>query len=194
MKTVVFGKRIEKIYTIDNKTVTFTLRNGEIKTIYNDKPRMRCKEKLIEWVELLRYKGSPKYNSCGYRSFNISENEEVHTDEEIFRADLNESHLLTDKIVSETNNKEKVEQELAQHIRQFNKAMIESNDKMLSYCEIHKLSLEETDCVELFQLLYPGHSYQITDGKMLAICRNDVSKAKSSSVANYDDDDWEVPF
>ena len=100
--------------------------------------------------------------------------------------------MLTDKIVSETNNKEKVEQELAQHIRQFNKAMIESNDKMLSYCEIHKLSLEETDCVELFQLLYPGHSYQITDGKMLAICRNDVSKAKSSSVANYDDDDWDT--
>lgn len=58
------------------------------------------------------------------------------------------------------------ERKLSNHIKEFNKMMIESNDKLKAYCDLHKLSYEDTDCIELFKLVFPDKLYIIRDGKM----------------------------
>lgn len=147
------------------------MRTGEIKTVYIDKPLINKTRKVKKWTELCSYEGEPRYNSrIGwdlYNKINISENETVTIEEEIFRADLNEMHLHTNKVVEEKDiNKEDALSILEAQIKAFNKMMIESNNKLMSYCDLHKLSYEDTDCIELFKLVFPNDEYVIEDGVM----------------------------
>ena len=127
--------------------------------------------KIKEWSELCLYKGEPRYNSrigfALYNNINISENETVSIEEEIFRADLNEMHLHTNKVVEEKDvNKEDALSILEVQIKAFNKMMIESNNRLMAYCDLHKLSYEDTDCIELFKLVFPDDGYVIENGVM----------------------------
>lgn len=170
MKTKVFGKKMENIYHVDHNWTQVKDDDGNSKTVYTDKPILTIETKIKEWVELFGFDGEPRYNSeyFGRRNkINISENETVTVEKEIFRADLNELHLRTDKIVEETDvNKEDILSVLEDQIKTFNKMMIESNIKMASYCDLHKLSYEDTDCIELFKLVFPDDEYVIEDGIM----------------------------
>lgn len=171
MRTVVLGKKIENVYSVDYKWKEIKDENGDKKTVYTGKPEIKIEKKVKEWSELCSYEGEPRYNSrtgfslCNY--INISENEKVAIEGEIFRADLNEMHLHTNKVVEEKDiNKEVALSILEAQIRAFNKMMIESNNRLIAYCDLHKLSYEDTDCVELFKLVYPGSQYVIEDGVM----------------------------
>lgn len=157
MKTKVFGQRIKYSYSVDNKRQTITGSNGEPKMVYTDKPKLK-KESNIEWVEICEFEGEPRYNSgtsmLWDNSINISEDEEVAIREEIFRADLNELHLHTSKVLEETDfNKNETDILLENEIKMFNKEMIESDEKLKLYCNIHKLNPEDTDCIELYKLV-----------------------------------------
>ena len=44
--------------------------------------------------------------------------------------------------------------------------MITSNEKLKSYCDVHKLSYEDTDAIELFGIVFPDEKYEIVDGVM----------------------------
>lgn len=171
MKTRVFGKKIENIYDVIHNWKQIEDNNGETKTVYTDKPSINKTRKIKEWSELCSYEGEPRYNSrigfALYNNINISENETVAIEEEIFRADLNEMHLHTNKIVEEKDiNKENALSILEAQIKAFNKMMIESNNRLMSYCDLHKLSYEDTDCIELFKLVFPDDKYVIEDGVM----------------------------
>lgn len=178
MVTRVFGKIIENIYDVDDKLVQITDENGDTKVVYTGKPTITKETKVKEWSELCSYEGEPRYNKDFdlYESIsfgplnhmlNISEDEEVCVDKEIFRADHNEMHLHTDKVVEELDtNKENAESILNKHVKAFNKMMIESNDQLRAYCDLHKLSYEDTDCIELFKLVFPGKMYVIKNGIM----------------------------
>ncbi len=179
MKTKVFGKKIENIYGVDHKWKTIKDENGEDKTVYTDKPTLTRESKVKEWVELCSYKGEPRYNSTRmprydstrmdymYNAINISENETVVIEEEIFRADLNEMHLHTNKVVETIEvDKEDMVDTCKCQIRAFNKMMIESNSKLMAYCDLHKLVYEDTDAIELFKLVFPNEEYVIEDGAM----------------------------
>lgn len=172
MQTVVLGKEIENTYKlISNKNEEYD-EKGNVKYIYFAKPVIRQEVECKSWREICRYEGEPRYNSKSnvlwgaYRnSLNISEDEKVYINEEIFRADLNEMHLHTDKIIEERNiDKELVESYLNAEIERFNEQMIESNDKLKAYCDLHKLVYGLTDCLELFKLVYPNSGYVIEDG------------------------------
>lgn len=173
MKTKVFGKKIENIYGVDHKWKSIKDENGEDKTVYTDKPTLTRESKVKEWIELCAYKGEPRYNSNSNRSYfmynniNISEDETVMIEEEIFRADLNEMHLHTNKVVEtiEVDKDDMVDTYKCQ-IKAFNKMMIESNNKLMTYCDLHKLTYEDTDCIELFKLVFPDDEYVIEDGVM----------------------------
>lgn len=171
LKTKVFGKKIENIYGVDHKWKSIKDENGEDKTVYTDKPTLTRESKVKEWVELCSYKGEPRYNSNRsyfmYNSVNISEDETVMIEEEIFRADLNEMHLHTNKIVEtiEVDKDDMIETCKCQ-IEAFNKMMIESNNKLMAYCDLHKLVYEDTDAIELFKLVFPDEEYVIEDGVM----------------------------
>lgn len=178
MITRVFGKIIENIYDVDDKLVQITDENGNKKDVYTGKPAVTKETKVKEWSELCSFQGEVRYNKdLGIyygmtfnrysRTLNISEDDEVGVEKEIFRADLNEMHIRTDKVVEELDiNKEIAERNLSNHIKEFNKMMIESNDKLKAYCDLHKLSYEDTDCIELFKLVFPDKLYIIRDGKM----------------------------
>ena len=73
----------------------------------------------------------------------------------------------TNKVIKETDiNKKESEAILIEQIKAFNKMMIESNNQLMAYCNLHKLSYEDTDCIELFKLVFPNKSYEIVDGVM----------------------------
>ena len=78
-------------------------------------------------------------------------------------------HLHTNKIVEEKDiNKEDALSILEAQIKAFNKMMIESNNRLMAYCDLHKLSYEDTDCIELFKLVFPDDEYVIENGVMKA--------------------------
>ena len=170
MITKVFGKKIENVYDVIYNTKQVEDNDGKMKTVYTEKPKINKTRKVREWSELCSYEGEPRYNSgssivFGYHDINISENEAVAIEEEIFRADLNEMHLHTNKVVEEKDiNKEDALSILEAQIKAFNKMMIESNNKLMAYCDLHKLSYEDTDCIELFKLVFPDEGYVIEDG------------------------------
>lgn len=180
MKTKVLGQIITNKYSVDNKRKEIKDSNGESKIIYEAKPELR-KESEIKWAEICGFEGEPRYNSkrlvwnsiastsIGFSTtISISENEEVSIIEEIFRADLNELHLHTNKILKEIDlNKDEMEIALANEMKSFNKEMIESDEKLKSYCMLHKLNPEETDCMELFNLVYSTDGCFILDGKII---------------------------
>lgn len=189
MRTVLFGKKIQNIYEVDHKCKEIKDDNEEVKTVYIDKPKVTRRQEIKEWTELCSYKGKPRYNSkgsssnyCGWavcHTVNISENESVMIENEIFRADLNEMHLYTSKIIEEIDvNKEDSLFVCEEQIKAFNKMMIESNNKLMSYCDLHKLSYKDTDCIELFKLVFPDKEYVIVDGIMKV-------KDKSKVCNNY---------
>lgn len=175
MITRIFGKIIENVYDVDDKLVQITDENGNKKDVYTGKPAIKKETKVKEWYELCSYEGEPRYNHdfqclthwAPYKVISISEDEEVGIEKEIFRADINESHLQSNEIVDEIDvNKANAEYLLDKHINAFNKMMIESNDKLKAYCDIHKLPYMTTDCIELFKLVFPDKLYIIKDGKM----------------------------
>jgi hypothetical protein len=177
MKTKVFGKKIVNFYEIKPNQKFIQDENGCDKQVFTAKPTITKVQNLDEWVELHSFDGEPRYNKCGtniswtggynYNQINLSEDETVKIEKEIFRADLNELHLHTDKIVEENDyEKEYAEAGYNTLIGEFNTQMIESNDKLKAYCEVHKLNPEETDCIELFNIVFPNQNYVIQDGVM----------------------------
>ena len=180
MKTVVLGQIIENVYEVDHKWKEIIDSNGKLKTVYTAKPTITKNRNTKEWKEICSFKGEPRYNNQhdyfklkvayvggNYVELNISETETVTVHEEIFRADLNELHLHTGKVIKETDvNKEEALSTVETQIKAFNKMMIESNSQLMAYCNLHKLSYEDTDCIELFKLVFPGKEYEIIDGVM----------------------------
>lgn len=176
MKTIVLGKIIENFYEVDTKQKEIKLKNGELTTVYTDKPRFIEKSSVKEWVEICSYDGEPRFNInnrnpfvFGDRRLNISEDEEVVVESEVFRADTNEVYLKTEKIIDEVdvNNKKDMIIVFSEHNRAFNSAMITSNEKLRSYCDIHKLPYEDTDAIKLFKVVFPENQYEIIDGVIM---------------------------
>ena len=177
MKTKLFGKKIENIYEVDHKWKQIEDKNGEMKTVYTSKPEINKNQKIAEWTEFLGYDGEPHYNSktesagffgwASYKTVNISESESVSIEEEIFRADLNEMHLHTNKVLETVDVDMEEALDICKcQIKAFNKMMIESNSKLMAYCDLHKLVYEDTDAIELFKLVFPDEEYVIEDGVM----------------------------
>ena len=175
MKSVVLGKVIENTYLIDQKTTIIKDEHGKDKKVFTAKPVLNKKSEVKEWREILRFDGEPRYNKP-YSSYilfspntlNISEDEVVEINNEIFRADLNELHLKTDKILEEIDiDKEATENKFNKCINSFNEAMIKSNKAMQDYCDLHGLKYWKTDCEKVFSIVYPDKEYEIKDGKMV---------------------------
>lgn len=184
MKTKVFGKKIENVYEIDYKQKTIQNEHGEYIMVFTDKPTLTKTPTVREWSELCVFDGVPRYNKgtnsnfpkLSYFNFdyrdriNIAEDEEVCIDKEVFRADLNELHLFTDKVVEEDDDDRDYQMGGYETlVGEFNQQMIESNDKLKAYCKLHNLEPYRTDCIELFKLVYPDKAYVIKDGIMKVV-------------------------
>lgn len=88
-------------------------------------------------------------------TINISESESVVVDEKIYRADLHEYMIHTDKVLSEKDvNKENAAALLSKLSSEYNQLMIERDEKLVAYCHVHKLDPEDTDYEELKKIVY----------------------------------------
>lgn len=169
------GKKIVTTWSVDDhkefkKDGTF---------IFTDRPQLKSDSKVDSWGDICSFEGDKiPHNSldnlfgawgCHY-AINISEDESVRVEKEIFRADLNEIHAFTDKVISEsTEDKASSEKEYDNVMREFNKTMIEADDKLMSYCKLHRLDPKDTDCIELFKLVYDTSDFAIAGGKIKQI-------------------------
>lgn len=158
-KTVILGKVVEKKYELVTNFKTKTDDEGNETSYYIKKPYISCDYETIDYPEICSYEGVPHYNnenSAYYKKFYISEDEEVATHEIRFRADINEYHVYTDKVVKEVEvDKEKSEKALAKELKKYNKFIIENDEILKAYCDLHKLKYEDTDPDELKKLI-PG--------------------------------------
>ena len=196
MKTIILGQKIENIYDVNHNWKTIKDENGNLKTVYTAKPTLNKTSIIKEWVKICSYHGEPRYNSTSslfgglltQPQLNISENETIQIKEQIFRADLNEMHLRTNKILEEIDvDEQEARATLLEQIRAFNAMMITSNDKLQSYCDVHKLSYEDTDAIELFNIVFPNQCYEIKDG---VIAPKNVNMYVSSACLTAEQANW----
>lgn len=180
MKTKVFGQVAQVDYIVNNNQKEVERNNGEIEVIFVKAPEIEKRESIKEYREICSFDGELRYNRGTAEndlgmwgrivlrsSINIAQDKEVFIDKEVFRADLGELHVFTNEVIERIEaGKEDAEAAFDHVLRDFNREMIMSNDKLKAYCDIHKLNYEDTDAKELFRLVYPGESYEIEDGKM----------------------------
>lgn len=180
MKTKVFGQVAQVDYIVNNNQKEVERNNGEIEVIFVKAPEIEKRESIKEYREICSFDGELRYNRGTAEndlgmwgrivlrsSINIAQDKEVFIDKEVFRADLGELHVFTNEVIERIEaGKEDAEAAFDHVLKDFNREMIMSNDKLKAYCDIHKLNYEDTDARELFGLVYPGESYEIEDGKM----------------------------
>lgn len=201
MKSVVKGKVVKETYYIMENTKTILV-DGEYKTVFTGKPRLQKDNSISEWKDILTVNGKIHYNEDdSVFGFNISKDETVYVNKSTYRADLDEIHVFTDKVVQTIEEyKEESEERLKELLADFNEQMINSNEAMLAYCKLHKLEPREADCEQVFKLVYSGKKYKIVDGAMIVIdktsfdtseldralaeCRSYVSTSVLGSMTN----------
>lgn len=183
MKTIIQGKNVVTKYGVDTKEIKVQGENGELITVYSCKPEQTVEPVVESWGNIVEVDGYIQLNQkntsgmLGYAiafynpsigKINLSETEEVNITEKIYRADLDAIVLHTDKVLSEKEEgKEESKKDLASHIEAFNKMIIESDEKLLAYCNLHHLTPEYTDVDELFKIVYPDNSYSICEGELV---------------------------
>lgn len=197
MRIVLKAKDIIKTYKVNTGKIQEKFSQDlTIKEYYDKKPTLDYDEKE-EWkVDILSYEGELAYNyysrdgmfKVGLNKsdeMNISETETVSVIKVIFRADLNEYHVYTDKINSRIElNKEEAANELKKEIALFNRTMIESNDKMKRYCLDNALIPEEHDPKEIFKFVYPNKGMKIVDGEIIAVSHLSESTIEECGTLN----------
>lgn len=179
MKTIIKGKVLTTTYSVNDcigkKIVKDENGNDEDIMLYMNKPTLEKETKIAEWKTLAELDGEIEYNSSSSsiwhigEQINLSEDEVVNVTERITRVDLGAYVLHTDKVVEENIvDKEESEIALKEHIKAYNKQMIESNDRLLSYCKIHNISINELDDPDyvdnLTQIVYPDSSCMAIGG------------------------------
>lgn len=166
MKSVVKGQIVKVTCRVFNNQANIIV-DGKEKRVFIAKPYIDKQSEIVDWKDILTVDGEIYYNLGWSEDFNISEDETVHEENKIFRADLNEMHHFTNKVLEvQFVDKDTSESALFHLMADFNEQMIESNEQMLAYCKLHKLDPRETDCEELFKIVYPGKEYEIINGKM----------------------------
>lgn len=163
IKSYIQGKHITHKYTIkENRD--------------NDTDKFKCKPELttkdeIAWADLLVVDGeigqtSRNTSHTGLWTFdmsyriNISETEEVHVEEKIYRADLHAYMVHTDKVITEVDaaGSEDIKHRYNVLVSEYNMQMIAADKKLEAYCGVHNLNPATTDYDELKKIVYGDYS------------------------------------
>jgi len=147
MQTIIQGKEIETTYSVK------AVRNEQ--GVLTKKPELVKESKIVKWDNLFDpIDGKIEYNSNTFFSFhnhiNISEDETVAIEEEIYRADINKVMVHTDKVVREKEiNKTEAENEFKKVMAEYNHTIIDNNSKMKAYCNVNKIDVDTVDIDDL---------------------------------------------
>jgi hypothetical protein len=197
MKTIIQGFNITTIYSVENNKKVVSDNNEEKKIVYFKKPKLKYDlkyedETIAEVNENIELNRSTCWGELkDTNEINLNEEETVSIKQKIYRLDLNAIVYKTNKILSKKDvNKEESEKDLAIELKAFNKQMIESEERLLAYCNLHKLNLEDTDVNELFKLVYPNGTYDIEDGKLIVTNNDKFSVWHNSIRSSLLDDEY----
>ena len=163
IKNRVMGKRLSRTYSLDVKR--------------DDTGRLMWKPRLSRTTECnpeeyLVFNGTNiRSNSHLFYEINVGDNESVEVYSEVFRADKNEMILYTTKVLSEEDtNKEEMELQLAELLREYNKQEIGKDEELLAYCKLHKLDIENTDVDELIKVVKHNADAYINSVGRIFVC------------------------
>ena len=155
MKTIVMGKKVTNNYEVVVK------RDEDNK--FTERPYITVNDSIIEWEDICEYEGAPQreYTLFGGNKIYISEDECVVVTEQKFRADLGNWYQYTNKVLDvDENNKPECEYELTKLLKEYNKQMIEDDERAKAYCDLHKLDYEESDYDEIIKIIGKDENYK----------------------------------
>lgn len=166
MKTRVIGKNIEKTYHVEPHSHQERQEDGTMKFVFDQKPELVCEITKEEPVTICEYEGEPKrsnYYQFFYRYNCISfRGEDVEILKEVFHADTGDwDQVVNKEIMVAEINKGEAEKKLEALTRNYNRQIIEGDERLLAYCNLHHLKPAETDPDELRKLI-PGVVQRIT--------------------------------
>lgn len=168
MITRVMGRKTETWWTCEqHKHPESVAEDGSIKYKFDCKPELKSDVVELDPVEVCQYDGTPQKSSKSsvYKPFgdlgfyaaaeiNIGD-EKVAVIKETFYCDLGEWKQFIDKVVENTDHdKESAEAEYVEALYEYNQQMINEDERMKAYCELHHLDPGETDVDELKKIVY----------------------------------------
>ena len=168
MITRVMGRATETYWRVEPHTHIVGAGNDTTRYVFDAKPEIVKDIIELDPVEICQYEGRPCAIGYPYKRINIGD-EEVDVQKEAFYADLSEWKQFVDKVVSNVDYyKEEVELDYADLIAQYNEQMINENEKLKAYCNLHHLNPGDTDVDELKKIVY---------GNCLTIARDTMTIA-----------------
>lgn len=159
MITRVMGRTTATYWKVEpHASIVGEYGNGEFKYKFDAKPEIIKDIVELDPVEICQYEGKPCVSSykCVFSDpkINIGD-EEVNVKKDIFYADLNEWEQFVDKVVSNVDyGRESTEMDYANFLYQYNRQMIEADEKLQAYCDLHHLNPGDTDVDELRKIVY----------------------------------------
>ena len=149
MKYIIQGQNINKIYKI--------VSNKNDDGSFTSKPEMRLDSQDITYENIIEFETDTISYNCNNegiwtligcnKKLNISETETVEIKKEIFRADIVTTFLVSDKILSNTNNKNDISEEYNVLMSEYCKYICEKYPNVKRHIEIYNITLpvEEID-------------------------------------------------
>lgn len=189
MITRVMGRATETYWRVEPHTHIVGAGNDATRYVFDAKPEIVKDIIELDPVEICQYEGIPCASSSvyiigyPYKRINIGD-EEVDVQKEAFYADLSEWKQFVDKVVSNVDYyKEEVELDYADLIAQYNEQMINEDEKLKAYCNLHHLDPVRTDVDELKKIVY-GNCLTITGDMTTTIARETVLGSPMSYIVS----------
>lgn len=146
MTSRILGKKIVNTYYVDNSKDKY----GNFKA----RPFMTYDTEIISWEDIIPEINEDINLSYDVDSIKISESEEVDIEYRKYRADINTWMYYTDKIVDEIHiNEKEAESELITLRAEYNKSIVENDEKMKAYCNLNNLNPETVNVDDLRKIL-----------------------------------------
>lgn len=192
MITRVMGRVTETYWRVEPHTHIAGAGNDATRYVFDAKPEIIKDVVELDPVEICQYEGRPCVSGYGYtitypyKRINIGD-EEVNVQKEAFYADLSEWKQFVDKVVSNVDYcKEEVELDYADLIAQYNEQMINEDERLKAYCDLHHLNPGDTDVDELRKIVY-GNYITLTGNETMTVTSETVivgSPSVSCIVSN----------
>lgn len=169
MITRVMGRATETYWRVEPHTHMVGAGNDETRYVFDAKPEIVKDIIELDPIEICQYEGKPCVSSDGY--IYINPHKRI---KEVFYADLNEWKQFVDKVVSNVDYyKEEVELDYADLIAQYNEQMINEDERLKAYCDLHHLNPGDTDVDELRKIVY-GNYITLTGNETMTVTSETV--------------------
>ena len=194
MITRVMGRATETFWRVEPHTHIVGAGNDATRYVFDAKPEIIKDVVELDPVEICQYEGRPCVSSykCVFADpkINIGD-EEVNVKKDIFFADLSEWRQYVDKVVSNVDYyKEEVELDYADLVAQYNEQMINEDEKLKAYCNLHHLNPVETDVDELKKIVYGNYITLTGNGTMTLTSGTVISNPYVSCVVSNNTSGW----